>query len=368
MFVKIAFIVNPVAGMGGSVGLKGTDGASILKEALARGAVPVAPDRAVKALLALKSKRLDLEFITCSGKMGFDELKRAGFDAEVVYKQHGTAGAEDTRLAALEFLRHKPDLIVFAGGDGTARDLLEATGPETPMVGIPAGVKMHSAVFATTPESLGDLVESFASTGKTRDAEVMDVDEESFREGVLQAKLHGYARVPDDALHMQSSKAVYHSGGADEEAAEIGQYIAEEMLAGVHYILGPGSTTAAITKHRGLPKTLLGVDVVKDSAVVLRDATERQLLELLRRGSPARVVVTPIGSQGFIFGRGNQQISADVLRLVGSDCVCVVATPTKLRHTPVLRVDTGDSGLDLAFRGAIKVVTGYKRRKLVRVE
>ncbi|MBN1677967.1 MAG: ATP-NAD kinase family protein [Candidatus Thermoplasmatota archaeon] len=367
MSVKIAFIVNPVAGMGGSVGLKGTDGEGTVEEALARGATPVSPDRAIEALRSLLKKALELEFITCSGEMGEAELKAAGIEGKVVFRPGHKTDAQDTKLAIEEFLRHRPDLLVFAGGDGTARDVLEAVGSAVPMVGIPAGVKMHSAVFAMTPESLGDLVESFATTGLTRDSEVMDVDEDSFRRGVLEARLHGYARVPDDVVNLQSSKAVYHSGSADEEAAEIGQYIAETMAPGTAYILGPGSTTSAITKHLGLEKTLLGVDVVLDGSLVLRDATESQLLELLGRSTKAIVVVTPIGSQGFIFGRGNQQISARVLRIVGPANVCVVATPTKLRDTPVLRVDSGDSGLDASFKGSIKVVIGYKRRKLMMV-
>lgn len=366
--MKIAFLVNPVAGMGGSVGLKGTDGADILREARARGAEPVAPTRAVQALLSLKERGLELEFITCSGAMGSDELGKAGIEAEVVCRPNGSeTTAEDTRLAVREFLRRRPDLIIFAGGDGTARDVLDVVGSKIPFVGIPAGVKMHSAVFATTPEALGALVESFAATGLTKDAEVMDVDEESFRRGSLEAKLYGYARVPDDAVNLQSSKAVYHSGSADEEAAEIGQYVAETMAPGTAYVLGPGTTTAAIAKHMGLKKTLLGVDVVLDGRMILEDATEGRLVKLLESAPKAVVVVTPIGSQGFIFGRGNQQISADVLRRVGLGGVCVVATPTKLKHTQTLRVDTGDRDLDSSFRGTIRVVTGYKRRKLVRV-
>jgi predicted polyphosphate/ATP-dependent NAD kinase len=365
--VKVALVVNPVAGMGGSVGLKGTDGEDTLQEALRRGAVPVAPARTVQALLTLKGRGLDLSFVTCSGKMGHEELVRAGMVGEVVFSKEGGTSAEDTKLAAAEFVRHGPDLVVFAGGDGTARDLLEVIGRSIPMVGIPAGVKMHSAVFVLTPETLGDLVETFAKAGISRDAEVMDVDEDSFRRGILEARLHGYARVPDDALSLQSSKAVYHSGSADDEACEIGQYVAETMIPGTAYILGPGSTMAAIAAHLGLEKTLLGIDVVRDGRVELEDATEAQLLKMLGMVERAIVVVTPIGSQGFIFGRGNQQISAKVLRTVGTSNVMVVATPTKLRHTPVLRVDTSDVELDSSLRGQLKVVTGYRRKKLVRV-
>lgn len=360
-------MVNPIAGMGGSVGLKGTDGAETLKEALKRGAKPVAPSRAVQALLSLKSRKLTLSFITCSGEMGYDELEKAGMIADVVWSPQGRTSALDTEHAVREFLTHEPDLIIFAGGDGTARDVLEIVGRAVPMVGIPAGVKMHSAVFAVTPESLGELVESFATTGRTRDAEVMDVDEESFRRGVLEAKLHGYARVPDDSANLQSSKAVYHSGSADDEAAEIGQYVADEMVPGAVYILGPGSTVAAITRHLGLEKTLLGVDVVKDGRVILKDATEAQLLELLEDCDHAFVVVTPIGSQGFVFGRGNQQISAEVLRKVGLGQVLVVATLTKLKNTPFLRVDTSSKELDASFRGAIRVVIGFRRRRLMHI-
>lgn len=368
MDVKIAFLVNPLAGMGGSVGLKGTDGAEILHEALKRGATPVAPSRAVQALLSLRGRGVKPSFITCSGAMGHDELREAGIEAVIVYAPKGSeTTAEDTRLAAREFLAQGPDLIVFAGGDGTARDIFDAVGSQIPLVGIPAGVKMHSAVFVTTPDALGGLIESFDATGQTKDGEVMDVDEESFRRGTLEARLYGYARVPDDSVSVQGSKATYHYGSADEEADEIGQYMAETMAPDTAFILGPGTTTAAIARRMGVRKTLLGVDVLLGGRLILEDATEKQLLELLDRVSGAVVVVTPIGSQGFIFGRGNQQISARVLRRVGPGGICVVATPTKLRHTPALRVDTGDRDLDSSLRGSIRVVTGYKRRRLVQV-
>jgi predicted polyphosphate/ATP-dependent NAD kinase len=365
--VRIGFVVNPIAGMGGPVGLKGTDGERVLGLALERGATKSAPSRAVDALNAVARIGMMLEFLTCSGEMGSDELRAAGLPHTIVCEASARTTSKDTVEAVRRFVADGVDLIVFAGGDGTARDVMEASQGKVPMVGIPCGVKMHSAVFANTPSDLADLVDTFAKGGATRKAEVMDVDEEGFREGVVRAKLYGYASVPDDTIHLQSGKEVYRTSGAEEEAAEIGQYMADEMRPGVLYILGPGSTTAHIAKAMGQEKTLLGVDVYIDRRLVRADASEADILALLEGGREAVVVVTPIGAQGFFFGRGNQQLSPAVIRSVGPDAVTVVATPSKLASTPRLRVDTGDPQVDCALRGDRKVVTGYRRRRLVRV-
>jgi predicted polyphosphate/ATP-dependent NAD kinase len=365
--VKIGFVVNPIAGMGGPVGLKGTDGEQVLGLALERGALRSAPARALAALVALRQRGIEAEFLASPGEMGADELNSAGIRHRVVGRAAEETSADDTWAAVRAFVAEGVDLIVFAGGDGTARDVLEASGGKTPMVGIPAGVKMHSAVFVNTPSELADLIAAFSLGKVTRQAEVMDVDEEAFREGVLQARLYGYAPTPDDPSHMQSGKEVYRTSGADDEAAEIGQYIADEMRPGALYIVGPGSTTAQVAKAIGQEKTLLGVDVYLDRRLLKADASEVDLLGLLKDRGDAVLVVTPIGAQGFFLGRGNQQLSAKVVRAAGSDRLCVVATPTKLAGTLALRVDTGDPLLDAELRGDIKVVTGYRRRRLVRV-
>jgi predicted polyphosphate/ATP-dependent NAD kinase len=366
--VKVGFIVNPIAGMGGAVGLKGTDGEQILMEAHARRAQKVSPARAREALAAIQRKRLSVDFLACSGEMGGDELIESGMEFETVFRPGPRTSSADTREAVRGFVSRGADLILFAGGDGTARDVVAVVGTVVPVVGIPSGVKMHSAVFAQSPEEAADLLESFEISRATREVEVMDVDEESYRRGVLQARLYALAKVPDDVKHLQSSKAVYHSGTADDEAEELGHFVAESMERGTYYILGPGSTTAAITKHLGGDKTLLGVDVVLDGEIVLKDASEESLLAILAKGFRAVVIVTPIGSQGFIFGRGNQQISARVLKQVGSQNVWVIATPTKLAGTPTLRVDTGSRELDETLRGRMRVLTGYRRKKLVPVQ
>lgn len=367
--MKVGFVVNPIAGMGGSVGLKGTDGEDILREAVSRNARKVSPFRAESAVKTLRDTGIEIEFLTCAGEMGMSELRSAGEQGRVVYEPRDPSSRLDTLAAAKAFLVERVDIILFAGGDGTARDILEVVDGEVPIVGIPSGVKMHSAVFAHTPEAAADSVASYArSGGLTRQAEVMDVDEESFRKGVLRARLYGYAKVPDDSSHMQSSKMTYHSGSADDESEELGQFVAESVEKGVLYIIGPGSTTEAIARHMGLPKTLLGVDLFIDGKVLEEDATEDSILEHLEEHPDARIVVSPIGAQGFILGRGNQQISPQVIRKVGASNIVVISTPTKLRATPVLRVDTGDRDLDRDLKGRRKVLTGYKRKKLVTVE
>jgi predicted polyphosphate/ATP-dependent NAD kinase len=268
----------------------------------------------------------------------------------------------------MAFVREKADIVLFAGGDGTARDLLGVVDATIPIVGIPTGVKMHSAVFANTPEAAADSIQVFAASRATREAEVMDVDEDGVRSGILRAKLFGYALVPDDPVHMQSSKMTYHSGSARDEAEELGQYVSESLEKGVMYILGPGSTTEAVARELELEKTLLGIDVYLDGRVLAKDASEAKILQLLSGHPDARIVVSPIGAQGFVLGRGNQQLSPEVVRRVGTHNITIIATPTKLRETPVLRVDTGDSALDDAIRGKNKVLTGYKRKKLVTIE
>ena len=366
--MKVGFVVNPIGGMGGSVGLKGTDGADILREAVARSAQKVSPYRAEAAIRAIHDRGTEIEFLTCADEMGMSELRSVGVEGRIVHVPRNPSTRRDTIEAARTFLAERVELILFAGGDGTARDVLEVVDGAIPLVGIPSGVKMHSAVFAHTPEAAADSIASYAQSRATRQAEVMDVDEVSFREGVLRTRLFGYAKVPDDTAHMQSGKMTYHSGSAEDEAEELGQFIAGSLEGGVLYIIGPGSTTESIARHLGLPKTLLGVDLYLDGKVLAKDASEAIILESLELHGNARIVISPIGAQGFILGRGNQQISSRVIRKVGTDNITIISTPTKLRDTPILRVDTGNHALDDSLKGRKKVLTGYKRKKLVTVE
>jgi len=368
--IKIGLIVNPVAGMGGSVGLKGTDGAAILARAQALGARPVAPERALRALCRLAAAVPGTTLISCAGVMGGDVAEQAGLAVTPLAHASAATTAADTRAAAQELRARGVALILFAGGDGTARDILDAVGDAVPMLGIPSGVKMHSAVFAISPEAAGQLAALVVADqgGKisTREAEIMDIDEEAARTGRVSARLHGYGRVPFERHLVQSAKA----GGIAEDAALDGvcREIAEEMRPGVVYILGPGTTTQRILGHLGLAGTLLGVDAVLDRKVLGLDLAGAQVAELVR-GRPAQIIVSVIGGQGYIFGRGNQQIGPDAIRGVGRDNIIVVATQRKLASLEGGRLlaDTGDRALDEQLQGYMRVRTGPGQSAMMRV-
>ena len=371
----LGLIVNPIAGMGGSVGLKGTDTAAILGEARARGAVPQAARRASVVLDALAAARPGLELLSAPGAMGERIARDAGLSATVVGApaegETGAVetGAADTRAAAEAMAEAGARLILFAGGDGTARDMAAALGDRVPVIGVPAGVKMHSAVYATSPRAAADLaLRALAHDIEARPREVMDIDEEAFRAGAVSARLYAYLSVPYAPDLTQNVKTGGVSG--DREAlAGIAAEITGRMEAGRLYVLGPGTTTRAIADALGLPKTLLGVDLVRDGALVAADASEDGILRALAESRPGAIVVTPIGGQGHFLGRGNQQIGARVVRAVGLDRLLVAATPEKLASLGdgTLHVDTGDPDLDRALAGWRRVITGFGNEAVCRV-
>jgi predicted polyphosphate/ATP-dependent NAD kinase len=366
---KLGLIVNPIAGLGGRVGLKGSDGAEIQKKALELGAVPQSLNRAVQALEKITSIKGDLEIITYPSEMGEDAAKECGFDPIVVGSiRKGKTTAEDTKNAAKEMLRLGVDLLLFAGGDGTARDIYNAIGEGIPVLGIPTGVKIHSAAFAISPRSAGDLaVLYFRGRCDVREAEVMDVDEEAIRQGIVSAKLHGYLRIPFEKRLIQGVKTP-SSGGEKEAMEAIACEIVDRMKDDYLYIIGPGTTTRAITSKLGLNKTLVGVDVVSKGKLVGTDVNEAQLLKILEK-CKAKIIITPIGGQGYILGRGNQQISPEVIKKVGRDNIVVVATPEKinsLRGRSFL-VDTGDRAVDRMLSGYMRVITEYNEEIVYKI-
>lgn len=348
------------------MGLKGTDG--LAHEARARGAKPIAPERARACLRRFAPQAHNLLFSTASGEMGEQILKECGLNCTVVYEAPLRSSADDTKAACNAFLEQDVDLILFCGGDGTARDVASIAG-RVPVLGIPAGVKMHSGVFAISPEAAAELASCYLKGElKTRDTEVIDVDEGLYRQGELQTKLYAIAKTPYRPALVQERKQIYSSVSEEEFKDQIALFAKEFMRDGSAYILGAGTTTAKIAELLGIEKTLLGVDVVQNGKLILRDASEKDLLGLLEKEKKAKIVVSPIGAQGFILGRGSQQISAAVLRRVGVENLIVVSTPHKLAELSRLLVYTGDSELDGLLSGKRQVVTGYRiaQRKDVR--
>jgi predicted polyphosphate/ATP-dependent NAD kinase len=367
---KLGLIVNPLAGMGGPLGLKGTDGEDIQRICREAGAHPEAPGRAVEALRQLLPIAGQLELVTYPGDMGEHEARMAGLEPRVI----GTIDPDrttalDTRQAALDLNREGVDLILFAGGDGTARDIQAAVQESVVALGIPAGVKIHSAVYATTPRAAGKLALRHLGEGavQIREAEVMDIDEAAFRQGRVSAELHGYLRIPYEMSLVQCMKAG-RSGSEEANLDVISHCICDAMEPGVVYILGSGTTMRGIKERLSPESTLLGVDVALDRRIIDRDVDEKRILELID-SRPARIVVTIIGGQGYIFGRGNQQISPRVIRRVGRDQIIVVATKgkiTALTGKPLL-VDTGDEDMNRYLSGHMRVVAGYFEQYMFRV-
>jgi predicted polyphosphate/ATP-dependent NAD kinase len=366
----IGFIVNPVAGMGGAVGLKGTDGRAVLNKAVSLGAKPTAPARAESFLSELPPTSRGIRLVVGAGSMGEDEAESCGFAYIILGEKKKETSAEDTVKIARKMADTGVDLLVFCGGDGTARDILNAVGTTLPVLGVPTGVKMHSAVFAVNPQAAARVAARFLyGELLLKEAEVMDVDERAFREGRLSAELYGYVLTPYEPHLIQENKMASPMTESElRNQAAIAIYVIENMKPDVIYIIGPGTTTRTIGDLLDAKKTLLGVDIFYNKKIVASDVNEKQILEKLR-GKTAQIIVTPIGGQGFIFGRGNQQISPEVIHRVGLDNIVVVATEGKLRSLKSLRVDTGDPNLDDALRShKLKVVADYKTEYMLRIE
>jgi len=373
---RIGFLINPIAGMGGRVGLKGTDG--VAAEAARRGAQPIASTRALEALRELRRlleetpQAPDLTWLTVSGTMGCDALRAAGFSAiEVVHHEAAEPSAQDTQAAVRQFLAAKVDLILFCGGDGTARDICGIIGESTPILGIPSGVKMYSGAFGVTPARTAEILLRYLRQEiGLASVDIVDLDEEKYRRDEWAVRLYMSARTPFEPTYVQAAKALIV--GADEEAVkeDIAAQLREEIDArpGALVLLGPGSTVQAVARALHVDKTLLGIDAIAHGGVVGKDLAEHQILELLTRYGERKLILSPIGAQGFVLGRGNQQLSPTVIRKIGAENIILIATPAKLARTEVLRFDTGDPALDadLLSRKFLPVVIGYRRTRLVK--
>ncbi len=355
---RLGVVVNPIAGMGGRVGLKGTD--DKLEAARERGATPRAPDRARQTLEVIYRRQPTLTVFTAGGEMGESAARAAGFEPTVVTDPGPETSAADTIAAVEAFLNCGVDLVLFVGGDGTAVDVSSAIeGGETPMLGVPAGVKVYSSVFGVTPAETGRIAVEF---DRVADREINDIDEDAYREGEVRSELRAIVPVPV-APELQSSKQL-----AQGSVEGLASGFAQTIEPGATYVFGPGSTVGAIERELGIDPSPLGVDVwraPKESeagSLLVADGSESEILEALSDRSI--VVVSPIGGQGFIFGRGNHQISPAVLE---RSTVEVVASADKIDGLDSLRVDTDSDEINEQLRGWQRVRTGQFTTRLVNV-
>ena len=352
---RIGFLINPIAGMGGRVGLKGTDG--VVEEARALGAEPRAHERAERALEPLSEAGESVELVTWGEPMGESIAVQTNLPVTIAGSPDSSStDADDTKAAARAFIEHGVDVIVFAGGDGTAVDIaevIEDTGASTPILGIPAGVKIFSSVFAVSPEAAGEIAILF---DRTEDREVADLDEDAYRSGRVQSALRAVVPVPvaDD---VQASKQ--QTGGSVEG-------VAAGVVAGMDpettYFLGPGSTVGAVKEALGISGSPLGVDIVRAGELIEADVSDAALRRYLNGNTV--IIVSPIGGQGFVFGRGNHQFSPPIIRESGIE---IIASRSKLDQTGVLRVDTGDPDLDADLRGWTKVRIGRVEQRMMEI-
>ncbi|MEV8150960.1 ATP-NAD kinase family protein [Arthrobacter sp. NPDC080073] len=368
--LRIGLIVNPVAGLGGPAGLKGSDGAQIQQEAIRRGSVPTSARRTARMLAELARFGVDVEIVAGAGALGEDAVHGAGHTPAAVVRTvcGAVTTAGDTMTAAAAMTSMDLDVLVFAGGDGTARDIAAAVSPGDVVLGIPAGVKMQSGVFARSPESAAAILAAFTQGNTaTCQAEVVDIDEEARRAGVISSTLYGRLTVLGAQKLLQGGKV-----GSRDEPRDVLRGIARECMdridPGAMCLLGPGTTVAAVAQGLGVDSTLLGVDVLHEGALLARDCAAAQLHELTR-GYGLQIILSPIGGQGFLLGRGNQQLDAMVLARLERENYLIVCTPEKLGALGggPFYVDVPSISLQNKVTGLRRVITGHRQEAVVRL-
>ncbi len=360
--LHIGLLINPIAGLGGELAQKGSDNLTISLSSLPQSR---ANQRCYQTLKLLQMYAPQLHFYCATGLMGQDVLTELGFETQIVYHSPTTTQAQDTILVAQALMAQPIDILLFVGGDGTARNLCEAQ-VSKPVLGIPAGVKMHSGVFALNPESAAEvIIKLITGAGvAVEQAEVRDLDELALQQGKVQAKFYGELTIPVDTKLIQQMKCA--SPESDELVqTEIAAFVAENLQADVLYLFGVGSTCAAIMAQLGYEHTLLGFDALLNGELVAKDLDSRAIWQWVQH-YPTKIILTATGGQGVLIGRGNQQLTPQVLRHVGRDNLWVVASPQKLQQLQgrALVLDTGDAELNQAWQGLIKVTTGYQQEQL----
>jgi predicted polyphosphate/ATP-dependent NAD kinase len=363
----IGLIVNPVAGAGGRVGLHGTDGAELYAEAVRRGGTAASLPRAARALRRMALPR-SWRMLAAPGVMGADLAAACGLDVTALRMEpppgRPTTAADTTEAARL-LAAAGVGLLVFAGGDGTARDIAKVLPAGLPVVGIPGGVKMRSGVFGASPEAAADVVSDFAlGAGRPlAEAEILDAAADG-----LHTEFHAVVTVPGAGGRLAGAKS-FTMGGSQSELDALCAATADDLAPGTLYLFGPGSTTAGVLRRLGLPGTALGVDAVRDGELIGADLSEQEITALMDQAPATRLVLGVIGGQGFLLGRGNQQLGPPVLARLGPGDLVIVATAAKLAalNPPRLLIDAGDDAAFSGLCGYHRVRTGPSRYMMMQV-
>jgi len=368
----VGLIINPIAGVGGRIGFKGSDDAEAIWSKIEDGeGKKVSNDRAKRFLKTIENLKDTTSFLCFNDEMGESVLAEMGFNYSIVGKSKDKKPSrDDTKRAAKLILEKDANLLIFIGGDGTACDVFEAIEDKIPVLAVPSGVKMHSACFALSPEIAGEIFKQFhGGQLNITEMEVMDIDEEAFRAGRVSAELKGMVKIPYLTASFQGGKMASPSTFDEKhDQRVIAERVSDDMDRDTLYLLGSGTTCKVVADYLKLEKTLLGIDALYDRKLIAMDLNEKQLLELLEKYPKSKIIVTVIGNQGFVFGRGNQQFSPAVIRKIGKKNIILIATVSKLEKTERLRVDTGDVELDKELYGFIRVVTSYHEDILMRIE
>ena len=378
--VRLGLLVNPDAGLGGRLGLKGSDGQAEL--ARSKGAEDRSGPR-MRLMLEYFSKLRrsgfeGIEWVSSEGRMGTDWLPEGATIGSVrtTHSSSGSTSADDTATAVGALLEEGIDLLVYAGGDGTTRDIVAALdsagSPGTPVIGVPTGVKMHSGCFAASPKAAAEVLSAWLDGDLLlASTEVLDLDEERYRQGEWVVQLYAEAMTPASPRWMQGSKQRIEASDEEDTTEGLADHIRELVISEDGLVIwGSGGTLRAIAEMNGFQPTNLGIDATLGNEQVGTDLDETGLLEILSSHTgPVTLLLSPMGGQGFLIGRGNLQLSPEVLRAIGIDNILGVVTPAKLLTVRRLRIETGDANLDAEFAAKryMKVLQGYRTTRVLPV-
>ena len=375
---RIGVLVNPDAGLGGKLGLKGSDGQADIARSM--GAEDRSGPRMEKMLIYFSSidRTENIEWVTSDGRMGSDWFPNNFSDkVESIHSSKGKTSASDTCDLVKQLLESKIDVLIYGGGDGTTRDIVrnlqENNCPELPIIGVPSGVKMHSGCFATSPKAAAEVLSSWIRGDLlVSNTEVLDLDEEKYRQGKWIVKLYAEAMTPNSPKWMQGSKELIQTDSEEEIIQGISEHIFESLVEEDRMIIwGSGGTLRTIGKILNFNLTTLGIDITVGKSQIATDVNEQQITQHIQSHSGIiSLLLSPMGGQGFLIGRGNLQLSPKVIRMIGIENIIGIVTPSKLLSVRKLRIDSGDDELDSEFSElkCMKVIQGYRTTRILPIE